>query len=203
MSAKGGQATISSGDAGIKNHWHTTIVKYQQLIIFGEVTIILLVGYFFAIAPKINTVIDSTSQDVSFWQDELDQAKTNHANAKKLADLYDTLGDKERDKLLKILPDNPQVPELMSQLESLFDSENIFMSDFLAAEVDFGEGANLPFNVVQLEISFTQPDDYNSYRRLLSKLEKNMRVLNIQRIDYSEDADTFTISAYAYFLKEK
>ena len=136
-----------------------------------------------------------------YWEEQLTTAKTNNAQVQRLVKLYNSLGTTQRDKLFRILPPDAQIPELMSQLEALFDSENMFMSDFLVSEVSFGEGAVLPFRVLQVQIVFTDPGSYDSYRKILSKLENNMRILNIQSISYSDELDLFTISGFAYFLK--
>ncbi len=181
--------------------WQSFLVKYQQWILIIEVTIILVLGYFLVIAPKVKHITEATQGDVAYWEEQLATAKTNNARAKKLVELYNSLGTTQRDKLFKILPKDAQIPELMSQLEALFDSEDLFMTHFFASEVSFGEGAVLPFRILQLQIVFNKPDDYKAYRRLLSKLEKNMRILNIQSINYTEDAEQFSISAFAYFLK--
>ncbi len=181
--------------------WQSFVTKHQQWILIIEVTVILVVGYLLAIAPKVEYITEATQGDVAYWEEQLAIAKTNNARAKKLVELYNSLGTTQRDKLFKILPKDAQIPELMTQLEALFDSENLFLTNFSASEVDFGEGAVLPFRILQLQIVFNKPDDYKAYRRLLSKLEKNMRILNIQSINYTEDAEQFAISAFAYFLK--
>ncbi len=180
----------------------SAITKYQHWIVIGEVVVIVLIGYFFILAPKISTVIDSATKNINFWQEQLETAKTNNASAKKLVSLYEGLDSQEREKLIKILPSTAEVPELMSQLESLFESENIFMSDFLVSKLDLGEGDTAPFSIIQTQILFTRPDNYQSYRNVLDKLEKNVRILNIQGIEYSEELDQFTISAFVYFLND-
>lgn len=181
--------------------WRLFLSTYQQWILIIEVVLILVVGYFLILAPKITSVTEATRGDVAYWEEQLAIAKTNNARSQRLVELYNSLGTTQRDKLFKILPKDAQIPELMSQLEALFDSEDIFMSNFLVSEVSFGEGAVLPFRVLQIQIVFTKPDDYNAYRDVLLKLERNMRILNIQSISYSDDVDQFTISAFTYFLK--
>ena len=191
--------TVSSAKSF--SQWRVFLVSHNQLILIIEVVLILVLGYFFFLAPKITAVTKATQGDVTHWEEQLATAKKNNARAKRLVDLYNSLGTTQRDKLFKILPKNAQIPELMSQLEALFGSENLFMSSFLVSEVNFGEGAVLPFKILQVQIVFTKPDDYKAYRRVLSKLENNIRILNIQSVGYSDDVDQFTISAFAYFLK--
>ncbi len=175
------------------------ISKRGNFIIYIEVILIILLGFFVLVIPKWKEVTVDTEGGLTHWQEEKDKLQAALVDAQKLVKLYNNLDKNERDKLVKILPTEEDVPQLMNQLESLFYSEEIFLTDLVMTPVDTGElGGKI--RTLDVEMTFSAPQDYYQFKKIMDKLERNVRILNIKSFRYSPGDENMSISAEAYFI---
>lgn len=182
-----------------KKQFSEFIAKKGNLIIYAEVILIILLGFFILVIPKWKEVTADTEGGLSYWQEEKDRLQAALVDAQRLVKLYNNLDKNERDKLVKILPTEEQMPQLMDQLESLFYSEEIFLTNLTMVPVDTGElGGKI--RTLDVEMTFSAPQDYYQFKNIMDKLERNVRILNIKSFRYSPQDEDISISAEAYFI---
>ena len=175
------------------------VSKRGNFIVYAVAFLIISLGFFLLVIPKWKEVTVDTEGGLSYWQEEKDKLQAALVDAQKLVKLYNNLDRTERDKLVKILPTEDQAPQLMDQLESLFYSEEIFLTNLTMAPVDTGElGAKV--KTLDVEMTFSAPQDYYQFKRIMDKLERNVRILNIESFRFSPADEKISISAEAYFI---
>lgn len=177
------------------------IIAFKQWILIIEVAVILGLGYFFLIAPQLQFGIGEDGQSLTYWEDELAAAEQALVDAQSLVAVYNKLSRQDREKLQRILPSGEQVPLLMSQIEALFESEQLFLTSFSAFHLENSILTPAGMEIVSIEMGFLAPQDYQTYKSLLEKLESHVRLLDIRTVEYSPGNNTFTISAFAYFTQ--
>jgi len=184
---------------GKKSPWLGLIQRYGKLIIYAEIVLIISLGFFIFVVPKWREVTSDTEGGLSYWQEERDKLQAALVDAQKLVKVYNSLDKSERAKLMKILPSEADMPRLMDQLESLFASEEIFLTSlgFNPLDDDLVSGK---IKTLEVEISFSPPQDYYQFKRIMEKLEANIRLLNIKSFRYSPDATDITVMADVYFV---
>lgn len=182
-----------------KNQIMTFVLQYAKMIMLAELVLIVGLGYVLFLHSKIQHITEVSTADIAEWENKLQITKSNFESAQALVNLYNSLGANEIAKLEKILPKSAQIPELMAQLEALFVATDVYMTDFTVAPVDFGEGAVMPFEILQFQISFSATESYQDFKDILSKLETNMRLLNIQSFSYSQGEEGYTVEGFVYF----
>lgn len=182
-----------------KKNFQYVIRHYGSLLMYAQILLILAIGLFVFVYPKWQEVTSDTEGGLAHWQDKRDQLEDALVDAQKLVKIYNNLDKAEREKLTKILPAKEQVPQLMSQLEALFATEELFVTSMninSTEEKTVGEKVR----ALSVEINFSAPQDYYQFRKVIEKLESNVRILSIKSFNYSSDLTDITMQADAFFV---
>ncbi len=192
-------AKLSSDSDSAGGGFSQLLITYKRWILMAEVIIILGLGYVLLIAPQLQFDTGADGQSLAHWEQQLVTAEQALIDAQTLVTLYNKLSVQDLQKLDMILPAEQDVPILMSQLEALFLSEELFLTDLSAFHLENSLLAPPGMQILSVKISFLAPQSYSMYKDLLTKLESNVRMLDIQTVEYSPGNNAFLIEAFAYF----
>lgn len=207
--------------------------KNLKFIILGVIVVIFAGGYFTVIAQQLAKVKENR---VILEVEKLREFDNAGKYFKKLDELSGVIDNFKKEnsvqmaKLEQILPNNPQIPELMAQLEALVKSSgfNLDSLSITAQEsptaarrkpvstdeaesgsagqgVASGESAErpLPPNVKALKIVLTvSGKDYFSFKELLKTFEQHIRMFDITSLSFGGDTGQggYSLNMLTYYL---
>jgi Tfp pilus assembly protein PilO len=181
--------------------WQEISQKYGRWILIVEVVLILVLGLAFIVKPKFDEVTSDTEGGLTYYQEELNDVQNDLVDVQKLVKLYNNLNKNEREKLFKVLPTGDQIPELMSQLEALFASEELFITGLIMTPQEIPAGLVSNFKTLEVQITIAAPQDYFHFKRVIEKLETNVRIMSINSMNYMIDSEELAILATAYYIE--
>lgn len=191
--------------------------KYGIIIIS---LIILSFASFLWFRPRLQEINNVSAEQLPSRQAKLAQLDAYAADLIKLEkNITDFKNNKaaELDKLTKILPTGAEVPELFAQMEALIENKTDY--DFTLQSISFGE----PETAAEVEISpktsqqkissvditlNIQGGDYIQFKKLLSNIEKHLRVMDVMSINFSginvdlasEQKAAYSLTVKTYYL---
>ncbi|MEK7125731.1 MAG: hypothetical protein AAB880_02325 [Patescibacteria group bacterium] len=202
-----GTAPVSKPKASFMAGW---FLQYYKLATLAACLVIMLLGYFLLIAPKISTV-----QNIANTVLQKEEAK--QAALKKrieyLVNLEAARQQISNDDIARIgymLPSEPGVPELLVSLESIsvesfVKFENI---QFSKLDADPGrpgsaptKGSAVPGGAEAIEIQLTVGNTpYSNVKTLVSNIEKSLRLMDVAALLYSPAAKSYSLTVRSYYL---
>jgi hypothetical protein len=185
------------------------------LAVMGSLLFSVLV-YFLLIGPQFDRVGPGREFDVAALDSQIQQRDQLREQLKSLQQSYEDISTDDVDLLSRILPENENIPELLSQLETIARQSGVSLVSINIAEIEErgpqsarqrleaqAQGANLgtasgtqTLNL-QMEISAFS---YQSYKQFLESLQAHVRLIDVDRFNYSAENQTHSIGARTYFL---
>ena len=176
-------------------------------------TIILLlasVGLVFFAARPVWSEIASLRAERAAVEDALARLKDLQGLRDDLLKTYNAIPRSKIDRLYDFLPPKPDSGNILVMLEKLTRDRNIRLR-----RIEFIKEANLSagagriiikeapkFNTISY--NFTVAASYESFRSLLSAMEKNLRIIDVTDISFAGGASNlfeFTLKAKSYYQK--
>lgn len=189
--------------------WLALFHRYFSLVLIAEAAVILGLGYMFLVKKQVRAFGADRAVDVVYWENEFSRAEQNFSSVQKLVELYSSVSEKDKEKMRSILPDEPDIPILLSQMEALAERQNmLLLAIILEKEKDLKDPAGAekkvksPWKRIDLQLTFSGTDDYNQFKGVIEKLERNIRLIDIQSFEYNPENDQFIVLARAYFLNK-
>lgn len=192
-------------------------MRYFKILPPVLIMIILILGYFILIKPKYNKVRNEIETAIRQKEDNY-QTYENYFN--KLNDLkrvYNKVDANNLQKINHLLPSEPEVEEILVQLESIVLRNGLLLS---SVELDWekaepqkesrksaalrqnSEEGEMPQEIgrirATLEVAGT---DYTALKNLLKTLENNLRLIDVEGIEFFPGSDTVTLTMSSYYLK--
>lgn len=193
------------------------IYKYFKLIIFFEIILILIIGYFFIIRKELSEIKDY-EELVLQKQEELKKIKEYKNDSLEFEKQYNIIkGDIETDinKLYDILPPKQNLPNIMAQIEALVNNHGFMLGSIsMSPEKEKSIGNNnLPLlnsgeeNKIDLikgvDINifvFSEEGGYDRAKELLDAFEHHIRFIDIISFSFGEDMKSYSIILKTYYL---
>lgn len=179
-------------------------------------TIILLLasaGLVFFVARPVWSNVASLRAEQAAVSDALARLKDLQGLRDNLLKTYNSIPRSKIDRLYDLLPPKPDSGNILVMLEKLTRDRNIRLR-----RVEFIKEANLTaqsagagkiinkdapkFNTISY--SFTVSASYESFRSLLSAMEKNLRIIDVTDISFAGGASNlfeFTLKAKSYYQR--
>lgn len=184
------------------------LIEYFNFLAFVILILILLGGSLFLILPKYKTVSEQISNAKLNQEETIFKQKAHLAQLNRLNDVYDKISSKQKSQIDSLLPEGPQAEKLMVQLEILMRQNGIPISNLSVdaddmkvikgkEEINSGEKKikelKIKINLVGL--------NYESVKKLLSAIEKNLRILDVNALQFSPTGGPVALDMTAYYLK--
>lgn len=190
------------------------LISYFKLSVVILFLLILLLGYFLVIMPKYNRI----SKEFNDAEDaQLSKQKNIEQYLGQLDQLNQTYNNISTDDLKKIeilLPSAPQTEQLMAEMQKIADDNGLIMPSLAVVPDDKNYLLKPPtltstatdvtkMSLGKVEISMNLLGlDYKGLKNLLSILEKNLRLMDINRLSWSPDSDSVSLDITTYYLKQ-
>lgn len=196
--------------------------QYLWMVLALVVVIVLSLGYFFLLSPKIASTLEAKKGADQFSQKE----EEVRVLIQKVTDLeyefnaVQTERTTDLKKLQKIIPKNPEIAELFVLAERLAFNRGLVLQsvDFVQDEAVKTEEASTSdaLSAVSINMSVTQIVDpenpstinpYDLFKLYLNDLESNIRLFDVESVNFSgvdspDSALSMTFNIKTYFVAE-
>lgn len=196
------------------------LINYFYLVVYAVVIATLASGYFLFILPKYNQIMKDSEIESKMLEGEFSEQQKSLIQMNDLRNRYEMIAKKDREKVQAMVPDEPQIENLISEMEMIAKKNGLILS-VLSVEVDnsttkrssldpssaLGKkkeaGDTTPSGVGKVNIEMQLVGtDYNNLRNVIKTVENNLRLLDIIKISF-EAANTKTnLDMVAYYLKK-
>lgn len=182
------------------------ILHYHFYLLVLLVSIIIVgLGVWLILLPKYQDLRSHALFDLDQQRLKLEQKQEELTNLNQTKEFFDSLSPAELDRLYLALPREAELPSLFAQIDKIAQTAGVKLS---AVDIDM-EGlaprtavqeATAPL-VKSLLVSLKIEElDYFGLKRLISHLEKNLRMFNISALNFFPTGAGQTINLRAYYL---
>ncbi len=171
-------------------------MKRSNISVYIAVSLIVIAANFYLswkiFLPKYKTTKNEIAQsnvEIESARDKLDSLKTAQASINDLGDVLD--------KMLTAMPEDVDMPNLISELEALSLKHNMIIPAIQIAD----SNSTAPSSANSVPITFSSSGDYNTLTQFLISLEKDIRYMNAKAITLSmggEDKISMTLQLEAF-----
>jgi len=157
-------------------------------ILIGVFAVAIIGSIVFLSIPTFQS-ISALKKQIEINQKTLDEEKVFISKVETLIEKYD-LNQETFKKLDFILPGDPDVPNLIVQLEALTKDNGMILNDMQISSVEGEKTVGYGTITISLKLS----GDYQTFRNFLQAAENNIRLADIDSINLvnKEDNGVFT-----------
>lgn len=193
------------------------LIKNFKFIIILIVIIVLLLGSYFVLYKKYNKIMVQSEAASEEQKSEYDNQLKYLQELQDLKSVYETISQKDIDKVLAILPDEQTHEDLLSQVETIILKNGLLLKS-LSVEAEGKDksqrsisttsgGGNkedsIPSEIGKVKINMSIiGTDYERFKQLLFVLENNLRLMDIDNLSFSPNEKSTTLSLVTYYLKK-
>jgi len=164
-------------------------MELKSLKIKKFIPVFLILGFvliiFFLVSPTYNEVKHLGSL-IEIKQAALENQEQQNQLIQELK------ASKELEKLDQVLPDDPEVPELMIQLETMASQNNLILKS-----INFSE------NQGEIAAQVILAGSYQAFKNYLKAVENNLRLMDVVNLDFQAPKDSslydFNLTIKAYY----
>jgi hypothetical protein len=166
--------------------------------------VIFAVAVYFFVWPAYERLAESQG-DLASNQQSLDAQTQALRNTKKLLENYDAISAEDKKKIEGMLPGNLDEAGLFTLFETLAQKNKITV---LALDISEKEAApelkNLGIREVNIALNLASgpsaTDMYGDFKRFLTDLELNLRLMDVISINYTPEASAYVLNIRTYRL---
>jgi hypothetical protein len=194
---------------GDSNSWFLDYYLYISL--FCSI-LIFIIGYLVFLGPKIGEVRRVLEKDLTR---EIEREQKLLKNLEQLVSIEEEIKKislADINKIHEMLPDGPDLPNLIATVEGLAKASGSFVEGFDLAEIQPTAGGMVQVQQTEESIDFlpegirhidvnlrVESNQYPNVKLLLSNMEKSLRLLDITGISYDPKAQGYTVTFRTYY----
>ncbi|HRH33287.1 MAG TPA: hypothetical protein PK720_04085 [bacterium] len=189
--------------------------NYFNWFVLLVCVIILFSGYWWLIKPKYNVIIrdELIKKEEKIYDDKM----TYLQQLDEVKDLYKKISDSDKNKIDTILSAGQDIDtvkiNLLKEITYLGKINNAIVEKLDITPLDNSEGKfidlvknprlnfkneNLQIMIVSFKLNGV---DYESLKRIVGRFEKNLRLMDITKLEFDPANQTATIELNVYYLK--
>jgi len=197
----------TKGQSGLTKLLTSLLAKYFKFIILFLMAAVLLTGYLFILKPKQQAIVQGVDETIKQKQAENEDLNSYFTKLQRYIASYAAIGADKKKLADEMLPSGADPEKLFTSLEALINGQGLILNSIelapdekktkneAAAETpDTGIGE---IKIV-MEIVGT---DYKSLKDLLSTLENNLNLLEVEKINWTPVSLSAIIEAKTYYVK--
>lgn len=195
-------------------------IKKATILVF---VVVLLAGFYFLLIPRIKNLRELSKSLLPAKMAELEILDIYSNKIDELETLIKSFQNKYSTQikdLEQVLPTKAQLPELIAQLDALFQKSGFSIISLTFAETDLakGEARNKESSAESEEAGGLLPEknlrpieltldiaggDYPAFKALLNKIEKHIRLLDIISVSFGSGREEgiYTLNMRTYYFE--
>ncbi|PIT93689.1 hypothetical protein COU00_03005 [Candidatus Falkowbacteria bacterium CG10_big_fil_rev_8_21_14_0_10_43_11] len=197
--------------------------RYFYYLVFLEIIIVFVLGYFFVLKPKISRVFKSQTEIAAVKREEqakLAEYEKKISELRSIKEQYAGLSGEDVKKIEEMLPDKIGERELAMQINKIvadngllleavnFDAKGKISAGQSAARRPAGTDNGAPPEASSQKIGEVTLGldiggvSYPALKSLLSGLENNLRLIDVQSVKFNPADDKAELIVKSYYLRE-
>jgi len=193
---------MATSDHKRRNQINLFLNQYFNIFLVGLVGLILVAAYFLFIRPKFQETMGVIQAGLEQQQKLYAGQQKKLVNLQAIAAAYKQISPGDLEKFNKILPDEYPTEVLFGELEEIITQSGFIISNIsitpagLVADDASGTVGSLSINLSLSAVN------YSGLKSLIRKLENNLRLLDIQNINFSPTEESLTLSLTTYYYEK-
>lgn len=198
----------------IINKINSFLTAYFKLIIVFISLTIFLAGFFILLIPKYKKAISQVEIAKNNMETEYAEFSRYLNRLETLNSAYRSVDKREVDRINSLLPDTPELENLMSQVEAIAKNSGALLVS-LGIE-DVSGSAKSAANKSGAKKISASPDglnkvkltanlvglDYAGFKGLLKVIESNLRLLDIERVSFTPKGNAISLEMTSYYYRQ-
>jgi Tfp pilus assembly protein PilO len=178
--------------------------KYSFLVLILIMAAVLAAGFFMILKPKYEEVLHNYNTEYENRSNESMILKTNVAKLTQYLVDYNSLSEYEKEMIYKMVPEKNQYEIIYAEMDKLITGQNLILRKVSVSQIE-DDPRNLDISETAKKIGKTGVEimvegvNYDSMKRLLASIEKNMRLMDIQEIKFNPDSYSVSINFITYY----
>ena len=186
------------------------LYRYFNILIIIVFVLALLVGGLFIIKPKYGAISASRA---SASEEKAEQSAALTAYMAKLNQYkkqYGEVSSMDKDKINKMIPDKENAEDIFAKLEGMFKKRGMIINNI---KINAGAGGNTAVKTktakapaasakglgeINASMSFSAVD-YKSFKDILSILENDLRITDVNKVNFSPANNSLTLEITTYY----
>lgn len=194
-----------------KRLFQSFIVQYFRLMAGGLVILILLIGYFVLIGSQYNSLKEKGILNYQAQREKLANRKAYLDKLKELQTEYTKLNTEDLESLSHLLPVGEDIPGLFVQAEALAKDNGLVLQNIGAtqptAQTSEKTGKTTKQEItgigtLNFSMTLTGGSGYGGLKSLLDSLENNVRLFDVESVNFSPDGQNYSVNAKTYYLTQ-
>jgi len=198
--------TVNKNKSNLSDIIQRYAARHFKLIPPTVLLVILSVGYLAVLKPQYDSIIREVDSENQKKSEQFAGEEQYRDNLILLQRAYKQIDQNDLARLGNMLPNKPEVEKIMVMLENISDRQYVKL-DSLVFDLDAAQKKASPVTAgldserlkklkINLDISGI---DYRGLKKLLSVLENNLRLLDIDSVDFSPDSNSVNLGITAYY----
>jgi len=192
-----------------RSYMRVWFAQYYKQTALSSVLVIVLLGYLFAIGPKLSTARDIKATLESAETGERSALEQRLTYLVRLDDRRAEVDEQTIQTVYDMLPSEPRIPELIASLDSIGNETGIVIEGIDISYLDATPSrdgsvnpdlADIPPGVQAIEITMgVGTSSYDLLKTLLGNIEKSLRLMDVTGLLYSPIAKNYTVTLRSYY----
>ena len=195
------------------------LLNYFDYVIIVTVLIILVSGFFIVIKPKYELVIQDVQLAKINNESEYLIQESYFGKLKKFKNVFDNVEIENKRKIDIILPEKVNVEEFFREIEAIVSKSGLILTSLNIAKDEAGEAPDKSNkNKTNIEISDNNLElekvgkikitmnvlgvDYDNFKKFIGVIENNLRLMDIENINFSLDGKSVSLDLITYYMRE-
>ncbi len=195
------------------NNFNTILNDNFNLVIVAIVIVLLFVAYFIVIRPKFEFTLVAIKANIDQQEVFYQSQRQKLVDLQAAVALYRKIGADNIDKVNGVLPDEYAKEKLFGELEDILSQKGLMLDSLALTKT--GEDNNEPLisrdqdltlpiyqnvGTIRAEMSLSSID-YVALKNLLPLLEEQLRLIDVEELNFDPFAETANLTFYTYYFK--
>ena len=167
------------------------IFYYYRHLLILIFCLALALEYFLVVHPLKEMTKNGGSLDIQFYENLLTEERQMLDKLKKLDKKVDSLDKRSLSKLDDVMASKIDIPELLNEFYLIAQDNGYQLNDISFAPKD---------GVYYVTVSFSG-GNYQLFKRLLTTIEKNIRIMDITNLSFSGAGESCNFTINTYYLE--
>ncbi|MFH0892298.1 MAG: hypothetical protein V1867_05965 [Candidatus Falkowbacteria bacterium] len=188
-------------------------LDYFRLITLAAMLLFFAIGFFYLLKPKYDTIRLNIAESYENKQAEYEQLENYHRNLIQYANTYKNISQADKDRINAMVPDGDSYKELYYLMNDIVSRHYMILKGLeikpedapVAVDKEVAGKTNKEANAARrgkIEVSMDIIGvNYDGLKKLLAAIENNLRLMDVNKIDFDPGARTVNLEVALYYLK--
>ncbi len=196
----------------LKSRVFKWFVAYFNYFVILFIVLLVALSYVFYFGPQKEKVEKIKNYNIAREEKYYHQNKRYLAYLKKQEKKYEAISKENKQRIQVMLPDRSDFPEIFAQFKRIivgngYTLQQINLGLIKITKNNFSKKEEKVFPLepyigkIHVDLIIKGVKNYTDYKRLLSLLENNLRLIDLDGIDYNPNNHTIELTGIIYYYK--